>query len=69
MPIKNPLRTIFDALGEQSLTSKVDVEYKKTKNGETVLITFNNNKSSKIDEVEAWFSKHENATNKGYPPR
>jgi|21_taG_2_1085346.scaffolds.fasta_scaffold88024_2 hypothetical protein len=69
MPIKNPLRTIFDALGEQSLTSKVDVEYKKTRNGETVLITFNNNKSSKIDEVEAWFNKHETATNKRYPPR
>jgi len=69
MPIKNPLRTIFDALGEQSLTSKVDVQYKKTKDGETVLITFNNNKSSEIDEVEAWFSKHENATHKRNTPR
>lgn len=69
MPIKNPLRTIFDALGEQSLTSKIDVQYKKTKDGETVLITFNNNKSSEIDEVEAWFSKHENATHKRNTPR
>lgn len=69
MPIKNPLRTIFDALGEQSLTSKVDVEYKKTKDGETVLITFNKNTPSDIDEVQAWFSKHENSAHKRNTPR
>lgn len=69
MSLKNPLRNILDALGEQSLTSKVDVEYKKTDDGESVLTTFNKNKPSETEEVEAWFSKHENATHKRNTPR